>query len=110
MHTYLVTFELHFAFSNSTDSSVLVEKVHNIQPPHTLYMGKFWWGIFTDKPNAFDIQTDCILFAKFFLTNSFYLHSSPKFSPAKYFPCTVYILAIAGIDHCYKSKETGTLL
>ena len=39
--------------------------------------------------NVYGICTDCRLFAKFFLTNSFYLYGSPKFSPAKYFPCTV---------------------
>ena len=35
------------------------------------------------------ICTDCSLFAKFFLTNSFYLYGLTKFSPTKYFPCTV---------------------
>ena len=39
---------------------------------------------------------NCELFTKIFptniqifLANSFYLYSSPKLSPAKYFPCTV---------------------
>ena len=39
--------------------------------------------------NVFGICTDCSLFAKLFLTNSFYLYGSPKYSPAKYFMCTV---------------------
>ena len=39
--------------------------------------------------NVFGIYTDCSLFAKFFLTNSFYLYGLPKVFPAKYFPCMV---------------------
>ena len=35
--------------------------------------------------------TDCSLFTNFLLANSFYLHGSPKFPPAKYFPCTVVL-------------------
>ena len=44
--------------------------------------------------NVFGIWTDCNLFTKFFLANSFYLYGSPKFSPAKYFPCVVYVYAV----------------
>ena len=32
------------------------------------------------------------LFAKIFLANSFYLYGSPKISPTKIFPCTVFLL------------------
>ena len=35
--------------------------------------------------NVYGISTDCCLFAKFFLANSFYLHGLPT----KYFPCMV---------------------
>ena len=34
--------------------------------------------------NVFGICTNCSLFAKFFLTNSFYLYGLPKFSPTNY--------------------------
>ena len=34
--------------------------------------------------NVFGIYTDCSLFAKFFLTNSFYLYGLPKFSHVQY--------------------------
>ena len=40
----------------------------------------------------FGIYTNCSLFAIFFLANSFDMHGSPKFSPAKYFPCTALCL------------------
>ena len=39
--------------------------------------------------NVLYICTDCCLFTKFFLANSFYLYGSQKFSPTKCFPCTV---------------------
>ena len=48
---------------------------------------KFSSPIFTG--NVYGICTDCCLFANFFLANSFYHHGSPKFSPTKYFLCTV---------------------
>ena len=44
-----------------------------------LYMGIFWQEKLTNHEP----------FTKIFHTNSFYLHGSLKFSPAKYFPCTV---------------------
>ena len=49
---------------------------------------------FTDTPKACQIYTDCSLFDKFFLVNSFYLYGLPKFSPTKYFPCTVTIVML----------------
>ena len=80
------------------------------------YTGKFWWGkklvnlvncklfakifltnIHSYTKNAFCICTNCSLFAKFFLTNSFYLYHSPKFFPAKYFPCMVH--PVVGSTH-----------
>ena len=50
---------------------------------------KFSSPIFTDTQKTYMACTDCCLFAKFFLPNSFYLHDLPKFSPAKYFPCKI---------------------
>ena len=54
-------------------------------------IGKFGklWGIHQNFPsqihqNVFSICTDCSLFAKFFLSNSFYLYDSPKFSYVRY--------------------------
>ena len=49
--------------------------------------------ILTDTPkmHVFGICTDYSFFAKFFLANIFYLHGSPKLSPAKYFSCTVLL-------------------
>ena len=40
--------------------------------------------------NVFGIYNDYSSFAKFFLVSGLYLYGSPKFSPAKYFLCTVY--------------------
>ena len=51
------------------------------------YTPKIFLPVFTNTP--FGICTDCSLLAKVFLTNSFYLYGSPKFSFAKYFPCTL---------------------
>ena len=68
---------------------------------------KFSSPISTDTPKMyFGICTDCSLFTKLFLTNSFYLYGLPKFSPTKYFPCTystqtqlnMYTSCIAGIS------------
>ena len=40
--------------------------------------------------NVYGIHTDCCLFAKFFLANSFYLHGLPKF-PLPNISCVTYI-------------------
>ena len=45
------------------------------------------------KENLYGIWIDCCLFTKFSLTNSLYLHGSPKFSPAKYFLCMVRVFS-----------------
>ena len=60
------------------------------------YLSKFSSPIFTETLNG--IYTDCSLFTKFFLTNSFYLYGLPKFSPTKYFPCTV-VPNLLEVDH-----------
>ena len=44
--------------------------------------------------NVYGICSDCSLFTKFFLVNNFYLYGSPKFSPAKYFPCMVHCIVV----------------
>ena len=45
---------------------------------------------YTEMYLAYELTS---LLAKFFLANSFYLYGLPKFSPTKYFPCTVtYII------------------
>ena len=66
-----------------------------------LYTGNFWWGkigelsairltnVHRYAENVFGTCTDCSSFTKCFLTNSFYLYGSPKFSLAQIFPCTV---------------------
>ena len=67
----------------------------------------------TDTPKMpCGICTNCSLFTKFLLTNSFYLYSSPKFSPTKYFPCTVVGMVSwhsLGIDVCCKSQPNKEL-
>ena len=52
-----------------------------------LFAENFLTIIYRYIKTVFGICTDCSLFTKFFLTNSFYLYGSPKFYPAKYFPC-----------------------
>ena len=76
------------------DYNTLIERT-------VLYMRKFWQGktlanlvnhepfavpIFTDaqKMYSYGICTDCCLFTKFLLAYSFYLHNSPKISPANH--------------------------
>ena len=53
----------------------------------------FFTNIHRYTENVFDIIlcTDCSLFTKFFLANSFffYLYGSPKSSPTKIYPCMV---------------------
>ena len=55
-----------------------------------LFAKTFLTNIHRYTENVFGICTDCSLFAKFFLANNFYLYGLPKFSPTKYFLCTVY--------------------
>ena len=85
---------------------MLTWRVQYRQSHTVLYTRKFWqrknWRIqriVSHSPKFMPISTDAwkrfmvyaltCLFANFFLANSFYLHGSPKFFPAKYFPCTV---------------------
>ena len=90
-------------------------------------MEKIWWGKIrivsyspkfssplyihrhTENILNFGICTDCSIFAKFFLTNSFYLYGSPNFPPPKlsrvrYTVTRVYILYI-GIMMTWLMKE-----
>ena len=55
---------------------------------HELF-AKVFLTVLTDTPKCTWICTDCSLFPKLFLTNSFHLYGLPKFSSTKYFPCTV---------------------
>ena len=63
---------------------------------------------------VFGICTNCCLFAKFFLANSFYLYGSPKFSPTKYFPYTVVhrvvllLLLYLQRPRCILPRQRGT--
>ena len=59
---------------------------------HELFAKIFLSNIDRYTENVFGICTDRILFAKFFLTNSFCLYGLPKFAPAKYFPCMAITL------------------
>ena len=69
---------------------------------------KFSSSIFSDtRKTVYGIFTDCCLFAKCFLTNSFYLHGLPKFSPAKYFPCMVAINGQNSTDY-YQQLPSST--
>ena len=58
-------------------------KIDKFGESRATYSLKFSSPIFTDIPEMyyFGICTDCSLFAKFFLPNSFYLYSSLKFPP-----------------------------
>ena len=93
--------------------STLFDRSYNIRklyPSLIPYMGNIWPGkilvnlanreLFTKifltnihkyTENVFGICTVCSLFANFFLVNSFYLCGSSKFSPTKYFSCTVFV-------------------
>ena len=76
--------------------------VHNVH--RKTMVGQNWqiWRIVSHSPKLssqiftntrktyYGIGTDCSLFTKFFLANSFYLHGLPKFSATKYFSCTVH--------------------
>ena len=48
---------------------------------------------------VFDIFTNCSLFVKVFLTNSFYLYGLPNFSPAKIFPIYCMVFTIHTNQH-----------
>ena len=55
------------------------EKLANLVN-HELFTKIFPPNIHIYTENVFEICTDCSLFTKFFLANSFYLYGSPKFS------------------------------
>ena len=54
------------------------------------------------------------LFTKVFLANRFYLYGSPKYSPAKYFPCTVsysnFTLSLYYIAHNFEKVTIPYLI
>ena len=52
-----------------------------------LFAKIFFANIHRYAKNIFGVCT-CSLFTKFFLANSFYPYGLPKFSPAKFFPCS----------------------
>ena len=74
---------------NTVHGKILVgEKLANCEPSAKIFLA----NIHRYMENVYGICTDHCLSAKFFFANSFYLHGSPKFSPAKYFPCMVLYL------------------
>ena len=69
-----------------------------------LFAKIFLTNIHRYTENVFGICTDCSLFSKFFSANSFYLYGSPKFVPAKYFPCMMYRFVFTVVFlHCCQS-------
>ena len=70
-------------------------------------IGKSWAICVTNihryTKSVFGICTDCNLFAKFFLTNSFYLYSSPKFCHVR-----VYTILLTFFTIClYSTKHSN---
>ena len=54
-----------------------------------LFTKNFLTNIHRYTENVFGIYTDCSLFTKFFLTNSFYLYGLSKFSRVWCFVCDI---------------------
>ena len=96
-HLYIHNFLKHLIKDTNTHNKKTSYTKQNSIQDILPYTRKFWWGIKIGKSLAkfSALCTDCCLFAKFFLANSFYLYDSPKFSPTKYFPCTVSVLQVS---------------
>ena len=59
------------------------------------------WPIFTDTRKTYMVYALTVTYlSNFFVANNFYLHGSPKFSPAKYFLCTVVSQLVSHYSQC----------
>ena len=79
-HVELVTYHTQEIFGG--------EKLANLVDSE-LFAKIFLTNIHRYTENVFGICTDCSLFTKVFLANSFYLYGSPKFSPARVRHCSL---------------------